>query len=255
MDDKDPLLDQIEIDLLAGKPLSDLLRAIIIYGGRARSQELINWAREELNGYGEDDELPEHRKVLAPLVCDWSNMAYMITAAQISHAVFPDDLEELVPHWVPFTQSLGEIESLVERNRENGSVNIGIPYAAAITDQLNIDRDDGVTIHRVYWSVSVSAIEGILDRARTKTAALLSELRKQTPRDSNYPTPEQANRALQNTFTGDNNTINFTQATDSATATTNASSKKTISTAAKSGIGVAILGLLTAAIALVAKLL
>ena len=58
------LLDEIESDLLNSKPLADVLRKVIVLGGRAGSGALRDWASLELNGYaGSDEQIPPYRGV------------------------------------------------------------------------------------------------------------------------------------------------------------------------------------------------
>jgi hypothetical protein len=60
------LLDAIEEGALDPKSdLPALLRKCIALGGRSGSSELRAWARQELNGYGEDDAVPKYRVLTA----------------------------------------------------------------------------------------------------------------------------------------------------------------------------------------------
>lgn len=252
---KNHLMDSLERDLLSGKPLTDLLQALIIYGGHSQAQPLVDWARKELSGFGPKEKLPEYRKINAPLVCDWVSMSHLVKEQSISPLVFPEDVRHKVPDFVPLTQSVTELESIVARSDETGKVRLGIPLGPYIVDVFNSQSVSGQQMERTYWVVSVSAIEGVLGQIRTRFAVLLSQLRKETPRESDYPSPEGASRALTNTISGDNNTIHFAQATDSGTATTMVGSRKTVSLAQKGGIAVAALGFLAAVVSLAVKIL
>lgn len=65
------LLQEIEAGALDSKtPIGELLRKVIALGGQSGSEELRDWATRELRGYGPGDELPEYRKVAAPLHVD-----------------------------------------------------------------------------------------------------------------------------------------------------------------------------------------
>lgn len=71
-DDHLGLLDEIERDLMDNKPIADVLRKVVILGGRLSSVELRDWASTELNGYETSEELPLYRKIYAPLQADGS---------------------------------------------------------------------------------------------------------------------------------------------------------------------------------------
>ena len=61
-----------------------MLNKVIALGGRVDSTELRDWARRELQGYGPDDELPEYRRIVAPLQLDGATMHGRITGQQLS---------------------------------------------------------------------------------------------------------------------------------------------------------------------------
>ena len=63
------LLDQIEFEAMEGQVVKALRRCLAL-GGRAGNSNLRNWARQELEGY-EGNDLPEYRKVKAPLCVDF----------------------------------------------------------------------------------------------------------------------------------------------------------------------------------------
>ena len=60
------LLDDI-IDLATNtnQSISVLLRKCIVLAHQIKNDRLKTWANKELNGYGEDDELPEYRVIPA----------------------------------------------------------------------------------------------------------------------------------------------------------------------------------------------
>lgn len=65
------LLGQIERDLLDDRPLADVLRKVIVLGGRAGSGELRDWASLELDGYaGRTEPIPAYRGVAAHIQID-----------------------------------------------------------------------------------------------------------------------------------------------------------------------------------------
>ena len=63
------LLDQIESEAMDGDVVK-ALRLCIKLGGHSGSADLRQWAERELNGYDSEDELPDYRRINAPLCYD-----------------------------------------------------------------------------------------------------------------------------------------------------------------------------------------
>ncbi|MET9452491.1 hypothetical protein [Streptomyces cinerochromogenes] len=60
-----------------------------------------------------------------------------------------------------------------------------------------MSQESGRQVVRLYWSVHVSALEGILDQVRTRLVQLVAELKAAMPRGQQDPTPDQVARALE----------------------------------------------------------
>lgn len=50
------------------EPTAGLLRKCIVLGAYTGSEQLKRWARSELNGYTDQDELPVYRTIPAPIL-------------------------------------------------------------------------------------------------------------------------------------------------------------------------------------------
>lgn len=198
---KPSLLTQIEDALLNGRPVADVLRQLIVLGGRVGSPELRGWATRELRGYDprKPQDLPAYRKVSGILQLDAIVGFNQISGRQIAPEEIPeelpDDVRDSFSNEVPFHQGIGEIESLV--TAKNGFVRLSPPAADSLARYM--DRRNGVAhqqIQRIYWSVSVTSIRGIVDLVKTRLAELLGELREVTPDGGDTPTPAQAAQAV-----------------------------------------------------------
>lgn len=65
----DTLLRSLRERLLdESESLAGLLRACLLLGAETGSESLRQWARYELNGYGEGIELPSYRKLPSPII-------------------------------------------------------------------------------------------------------------------------------------------------------------------------------------------
>ncbi len=130
------LLDQIEADVLDNRaPLADALRKIVILGGQAGSLELREWASKELRGYQSDDDLPDYRKVGAPLKVNGINGRFHFTGQTISSSVLPDFAREAVNETLHLTKPIGEIEEMFRQAEKAGdAINLspgGLPTSSA----------------------------------------------------------------------------------------------------------------------------
>lgn len=252
------LLTEIERDLLDGKPVADVLRKLVILGGRAGSRELREWATLELRGYGDVglEALPAYRKVPAVIQVD-----AVVGLTQVSHmSISADQLPEVARPYItneaPFTQGIGEIETLATRSGVDETVRLALPMErklAQMMDASSPNRPHQQT-NAVYWSVSRSAVSGHVDQVRTRLAELLGELRSAAS-PSDMPSAEQASNAVQIVVHGKGARVNVAHATTGAEATVG-------STAHGEGpfwtlgrrIGAAVVGLATLAAAVIAWL-
>jgi len=191
-------LDEIERDLLDDtKPLATALRKCIALGGELRSVPLREWASQELTGYEGAGELPEYRRVEAPILLDGATPAGIVKRQRVSPSSLPDFVAEHVSETVEMRSGVGLLENLVRTAEASGegAVKISLPMAADIARLMNQDLD-GQQIMDLYWGVSTAAIQGVLDRIRTAAVEIMGELRASTPDDEHPPSPEVADQAV-----------------------------------------------------------
>jgi len=213
------LLSEIERDLLDGVAVPDVLRKLIILGGRSGSSELRDWASQELRGYADTplDELPAYRKVLAIIQVD-----AVVGYTQISHqTIAPEELPEEarghITNQVPFYQGIGEIQALVLGHSGDNAVRIALPGERVLAHL--IDKRAAQPFQQtnaIYWSVSTSALEGLIDQVRTRLAELLGELRAVTPANVDVPTAAQASNAVNVVIHGKGNRVHVAHASGAA---------------------------------------
>ncbi len=206
------LLDKIEhAGLSRGESVADALRAVIALGGRAGSTELRDWADRELRDYAGEAELPEYRRVPAPLRIDavQGNQfvgGSIITGQRISPRQLPDVVADSITEEVEMRMSIGEIEELTQRDQD--SVRLSPPMSADIVDLMNHEMDQPLTaISDLYWSVSRSALIGIVDQVRTTLIGLVAEIRAGLPDDADIPSRALADQAVQVVVHGHRNRV------------------------------------------------
>jgi AbiTii len=204
------LLGDIESDLLSDRPLADVLRKVVILGGRAGSAELREWASQELKGFfGVDtDKLPPYRIIVAPILANATTGSTHVQRQPIPYSGLPDYVREQMPEELPVRNGVGELEAWVKQGEP---ISISLPGAEVIAAHL--DRASGnpfQNIYQLYWSISPVVVSGILDQIRTALAELVGELIAATPESQETPTREQAAQAVSVAVSGSKNRVTVT---------------------------------------------
>jgi hypothetical protein len=210
---QETLLREIESDLLNGRPLADLLREIIILGGKAGSAKLRDWASLELNGYGEEGPaIPPYRGVRASIQLDGMSGRFRFKGQTISSAELPDFTKDKIREFVEFPMAVAELEAMAKSSRDSSEpIRISLPMAADLARYMNAQNTRPFqTVELLYWAVSPVAVLGIVDRIRTKLAELVSELLAGMSPEQETPTPAQANAAVNFVVTGRRSTVTVT---------------------------------------------
>lgn len=208
----DRLLQDIEGGALGSRvPIGDLLRKAIALGGRAGSTELRDWAARELKGYGPNDELPEYRKIVAPLHLDAMNMRWIMKGQQISPTELPDSARDKINNDLNLRMGIAEIEKLARKTRpDDDVVKLQPPLAAELVHYMNANHMANGHIERLYWAVAPVALEGVVEQVRTALTVMVAEIHAHLPEGAGTPPAEVATNAIHFAATGKRNKINFT---------------------------------------------
>ncbi len=208
----DRLLRDIEAGALDHRtPIGDLLRKVIALGGRAGSTELRDWATKELRGYTPDDEVPEYRKIVAPLQIDAINMRFHIRGQHIGPSQLPDFARDKITNDLNLYQGIAEIEKLAQRvDEEDGVVKLGPPGGADLVHYMNLKRMTNAQIERLYWAVSPTALEGVVEQVRTTLTVMVAEINANLPDGTETPAAEVATNAIAFAVTGKRHKISIT---------------------------------------------
>lgn len=189
------LLAQIEKGALdASVPLTSTLRKCVVLGGHAGSSELRDWARHELDGYGDDvSEMPSYRTLTAPMLADGMNTAVQFRRKQISTWDLPDFAEEAYRDGVKMPMGVAELEKLAVKAKP---IDLQPSTMVDLVHFMNHSGDYNVAFERVYFSVDPTAVHGILDKIRTNLAAMVAELRAAGVGSDDIPTSQAADQAV-----------------------------------------------------------
>jgi hypothetical protein len=203
------LIAEIEREAVDGNgSIAAALRKCLVLGGQLQSAELREWASRELNGYGDDDELPAYRVVPAALRIDGADLAKRVTGQGISRFQLPDFAQDDVREELRFDYGIGKIEKLID-GASSGGLSFGIPggadLAAYMTSQVEF-----TSIDRIYKTTHVTELEGIVDAVRVRLVELVSELRAGTV--DGAIAPEVASQAVDVAVHGKRNRVTVVNA-------------------------------------------
>jgi hypothetical protein len=196
-------LAQIEADVLEGRmPLSSLLQRCVVLR-QDGSEALQDWARWELNGYGDAPTVPDYRHVHAALMAVITNNAgYNPITQRISEGVFPDQIRDVIRETVGDIEDavipygIGMVEELAGQGTDMHR--LGPPWSIVMADTLNqFNMAPNSRVAEVSWSVSNASIRGILVRVRAALADRVAELIALTPQDQDVPDKQATAQTIQ----------------------------------------------------------
>lgn len=128
--------DALNRDIL----VSDLLRKAFVVAKKLGLKELEDWVNLELNGYAQDSDIPEYRKVIGEIKA-WNpyNNCWMPVIMED-----PKEAEALSSRYLK--QAISEIEDLENKTRQNNSYQVPFPKAIERKLQKSISFDTQVTL-------------------------------------------------------------------------------------------------------------
>lgn len=200
------LLDEIEREAIDGD-INKALRLCLSLGGKAGSTELRDWASGELNGYS-NESIPEYRRIYAPLQVDGTTIRALVKHQTISPSQLPDFARDEVTEELELRQSLpGLVELIAAAKQSDESVRLMPPGASILVDYMNRTSGDFKYIESLYWSVSPSVIQEVVDRVRSNLVELVAEMRAGMTSGEVVPSPEVASQAISVVINGDKNRV------------------------------------------------
>lgn len=127
-----------------------LLQKCILLGGQVDSEQLRDWARQELKGYDLVDQVPEYRRFRAALCIDGATFGALIEGQQISSLSLPEFAREHITEEVVLTNALGDLEQ-ISRGQDD-TVRLSPPGAQELVVLWNHERqsNDQVTLFAQY---------------------------------------------------------------------------------------------------------
>jgi len=122
------LLDEI-IDALSSQQgsLTDALLKTKVLLHKIGHKELVEWVNNELNGYPNENELPQYRILPAQVLVNASNLAYQVTSHPIPLGHLSTEQRESL-ETAKMSQSLAVLEKLA--SDADGNLQAAIPMEA-----------------------------------------------------------------------------------------------------------------------------
>ena len=200
------LLDQIESEALDGDVVK-ALRLCITLGGHSDSAELRDWAARELRGYGDDDELPEYRRISAPLCIDHASMTSIVKGQHISVFDLPEFVRERISEKVELPHSIPELlDAANSADRTGESLRLLLPRAADLVAYMNGTGQYSSHLHDLYWKIPPTAMRAVVERVCTDVVGW-SERCGPDDRGQGLPSPHIANQAFNVVVKGTGNRV------------------------------------------------
>lgn len=169
------LLTSIERDLERDAPVAKILRNVLLLGGQSGSTQLRDWAAQELRGYGPDDVLPDYRRLDALLQADFAVAGGMVKHQTVAPWEFPEFARDAMSGPVRLSMGIAEIQGMTIRG-DGGMVRLSPPGVSELMFLINHEVGHVNKVVAIYWSVSVTALEGVLDQVRTRLVQLAAEM-------------------------------------------------------------------------------
>ncbi|WP_418894613.1 hypothetical protein [Limibacterium fermenti] len=199
--------------------LTNGLYQLKLLASRIRNKELLSWINKELNGYEDDDNLPEYRIAPALLQGTYSNGFYSIRDQIISTLHFPEELKENL-NKIRIKQGISIIEDAAKNKEDTIAFVVPSEISAFI---MQIIRDHNptyklyslfdtrqVTSHTVYKNILIKVRNHALDLALN----LETEMGYEVEIEEIIKNRNEANQIIHNYLTqnitniGDGNLIN-----------------------------------------------
>lgn len=187
--------------------LPDLLRQVIALGGRTGSQDLIDWARRELEGYERDDELPKYRKATAPLQVDGATYNARIKGQTLAPFDLPDFARDDITNALELRMPIAQVEHLQRTVEAGDVVRLSPPGADDLVRYMNGTGRWTGHIERLYWAVSPVVLVGVMDGVRTALVSLTAQMKAVTPPTASVPSPEDTSQSVYVAIYGSRSTI------------------------------------------------
>jgi hypothetical protein len=171
------LIDEI-VDLAAGvkQPIGVLLRKCLVLAYQTGNENLKSWAAKELNGYADDDIVPEYRVTPAQatgIFVGWGS-------SQASLPIPPAVLEEKHKRWatkVHLTQAITTYEDLIKRTKPDSTITLNWPTNLALHYQDRLPLNVDMKLISAYQEIPIPSLVELVETVRNRVLSFALEIK------------------------------------------------------------------------------
>ena len=162
----------------ADVPIANVLRKCAVLGTQLKNNDLRNWALQELNGYAAEIDVPEYRKIGAPLI---GNLAGPFGSGYknvpVPAVALPERLQDRA-RAVVFLEGVASLESHLEGE---GEVMFTWPGDLIVWIQKEGKLSRDMVLYGAWQVVGRSAIVNIIDTVRNRVLEFCLRLEEEMP--------------------------------------------------------------------------
>ena len=172
------LLDDI-ITLAADdkQPLPNILRKCLILGYELKDDRLKTWADQEINGYGDQTNIPAYRVVEAHAVGNFIGPGYSQYTGRLIPPAALEDRHRRFAEITKLIQSVGVYEDVISRRSSDETVaSVAWPGDLVVYYQHRI-LSNGYTLQAAWQDIPISALIDLLGKIRSITLNLALQIK------------------------------------------------------------------------------
>ncbi len=175
-------------------------------GAETGSASLRDWARRELNGYGDDDVAPEYRRFSnVPMSMDSISGNTWATGQVVTRFQVPGQVREYLPEELILRQPVESLEAMMGQD----SVSFTTPAMGYAMNLWNRQLGPYQSVVNLSYRVSGTNLAGVIGQIRTKLVDVVADLTASTPLEE-LPSKTSVDDAFRARVTGSTNTYTTT---------------------------------------------
>jgi hypothetical protein len=174
------LLQQIQEAAIDPKhPLADLLRKCLILSYRLKHLPFREWVERELDGYPKGADLPPYRRAVGDIHAALSGpLQGYVADVPVPMSQLPEDHRDLLRNF-DFGQGVAELEALAGGAKDQSSKGLMKNLPMELCRRVEIY--EGWSTVRMWSSLSISTLSGVLDQIRTRALRFALEIEALNP--------------------------------------------------------------------------
>lgn len=166
--------------LEADEPIANVLRKCAVLGTQLKSNDLREWALQELNGYDDEDDVPEYRRVPAPLMGNFTGrFGTGYTNVGVPAINLPEKLRERARSAV-FTHGVAGLEALLEGG-DGDRLQFSWPGDWLTWIHSETKWNDGMILYAAWQVVGKANVAETIDAIRNRVLEFCLRLEEEIP--------------------------------------------------------------------------